>query len=913
MKYLRAIYFCLVLVGVAVVLTLFSPVPKVRGNGKHPIIDETPTLRGTIRDDWLVNDDTMGGCDQFTPSIVSTKDGYIGVWEDWRNGYDSDIYVGHFDFNGSLIGAPIRVNDDTGSNCQGDASVGVDSAGNFVVVWEDKRNGDQDIYGQRYDYNGTPIGGNFRIDDDPSGKMQYEPSVAVGKDGKFMVVWRDDRERHIAVYAQIYDARGTPIGSNFKVNSGGNSNSAYNPSVSVAPDNEFAVVWADVRERKMGIYCQRYTNTGTPVGGNFKVTDNPDISRAMRKPFISYNYSDIIVVVWQDYRDHRGYSNIYGQLYDSTWTPINANFRISDASSLLTSQTLPQVSIDGDGNFVVTWSDHRNNHFCPDVYAQRYDNTGSPKGSNFKVNKLSPGRQRYTNSAIGMNPTTGDFIIVWQDITQALDAEILAQLYDSEGGTVENNFSLIPDEGMGRQKQHQVSMNEDGNFIIVWEDTRYNKKVIFAQRYDSLGNPIGPNWEVTNISKAAYSPSVAINSEGVFVITWVYEEPNHTTHIYARKYSSSGTPLGPEFQVDDTLSSSSVLPQVAINDKGNFVITWQDHRNSGKYCDIYAQIYSPEGAVGTNFLVNEVAGIEACEHPDIAMDEKGNFIIVWQQSQPTPLMPFYDVYGQWFDSTGTPIGGNFLITDDPVLEHQQLYPSVALHKDGNFAIVWEDTREEESWITDIYCQIYDINGVKVGSNFRINRDDGDVLQVFPSVTFHSETKELIVVWTDHRTKNPQIMAQKVDSLGSLMGSNFLINNPESHPCNSHISTTGCIASNDIQIVVSWIDNRRFKGQDIYSKLINWEPEKVEEKEVIPTMELNIYPNPVVKELFIKYNIRRKERCLLSIYDRSGRKVEEINLLPRITTLDVSTFTSGVYFLKFQIKDKIFTKKITILH
>ncbi|MBU0561072.1 MAG: hypothetical protein ABIG69_01010 [Bacteroidota bacterium] len=50
--------------------------------------------------------------------------------------------------------------------------IAADSSGNFVVVWDDARNvkipygssgSNGDIYGQRYNNKGFPVGGNFRI------------------------------------------------------------------------------------------------------------------------------------------------------------------------------------------------------------------------------------------------------------------------------------------------------------------------------------------------------------------------------------------------------------------------------------------------------------------------------------------------------------------------------------------------------------------------------------------------------------------------------------------------------------------------------------------------------------------------------------------------------------------------------
>ena len=57
-----------------------------------------------------------------------------------------------------------QVNENAGPNGarQFSPAVAVNSSGNFVVAWADWRNGDGDIYAQRYAADGSPLGADFR-------------------------------------------------------------------------------------------------------------------------------------------------------------------------------------------------------------------------------------------------------------------------------------------------------------------------------------------------------------------------------------------------------------------------------------------------------------------------------------------------------------------------------------------------------------------------------------------------------------------------------------------------------------------------------------------------------------------------------------------------------------------------------
>src|SRR5687768_9383368 len=91
---------------------------------------------------------------------------------------------------GDRIGPEFRVNTYT-TNDQGAPAVAADSAGNFVVVWENEQQAPGNyisVFGQRYAGSGTPLGSEFLISSSPP-ETQHLPSVAADSTGNFVVVW----------------------------------------------------------------------------------------------------------------------------------------------------------------------------------------------------------------------------------------------------------------------------------------------------------------------------------------------------------------------------------------------------------------------------------------------------------------------------------------------------------------------------------------------------------------------------------------------------------------------------------------------------------------------------------------------------------------------------------------------------
>lgn len=80
--------------------------------------------------------------------------------------------------------------------------------------------------------------------------------------------------------------------------------------------------------------------------------------------------------------------------------------------------------------------------------------------------------------------------------------------------------------------------------------------------------------------------------------------------------------------------------------------------------------------------------------------------------------------------------------------------------------------------------------------------------------------------------------------------------------------------------------------------------------------LKILSNPVREQLNIMYTVRSAEQLQFSIIDLEGREIYRINKgkMPAGTyqsSFDLSKFSNGLYFLKMQAGDQIFSRKLFI--
>jgi hypothetical protein len=124
----------------------------------------------------------------------------VAVWEDERISADKDIFFTRITTEGDILD-PTGVAICTAPGHQTSPKVAVGDQ-NYLVVWQDDRDGTYDIYGARIDTDGNLL--------DPDGfpisaASGWENSPDVAWDGtNFLVVWSDDRS---LISQDIYGAR----------------------------------------------------------------------------------------------------------------------------------------------------------------------------------------------------------------------------------------------------------------------------------------------------------------------------------------------------------------------------------------------------------------------------------------------------------------------------------------------------------------------------------------------------------------------------------------------------------------------------------------------------------------------------------------------------------------------------------
>ena len=383
---------------------------------------------------------------------------------------------------GTPLGPEFRVNTFT-TGSQLAPAVAVDVGGTIVVVWESPQDGSGlGVFAQRYNGFGLPVGPEFRVNTFITGN-QFAPAVTSEISGHFVVVWASELQdgSGLGIFGQRYLNVGVPDGPEFRVNSY-TTGDQLAPSVVVEKSEIFIVVWESVGQdgSGSGIFGQRYIGFGPALGGEFRI--NTTTNGDQRSPSVAANQASTFVIVWESDGQDGSSSGVFGQRYSSSGPPQGPEFR---ANSFTTgNQRAPAASASGN-RFAVVWQSQDQDTSGYGIFGQRYNFDGAPLGSEFLVNTFVAGDQSQPAAA---NDISADFAVVWQSTGQDGNAAgVYGQRYANTGTPVGPEFR-VNTYTTGAQNRPAVAARFGGEFVVAWTSDQQDGSQygVFSQRYGPI-------------------------------------------------------------------------------------------------------------------------------------------------------------------------------------------------------------------------------------------------------------------------------------------------------------------------------------------------------------------------------------------------------------------------------------------
>ncbi len=403
-----------------------------------------------IGTEFQVNSQTTGG--QWYPSVTGLSNGgFVVTWQDGLAGYNgsgsdtlgdssgSAVKAQVYAANGSKVGGEFLVNTQTNGS-QATPVVTSLSNGGFVVSWQDQSTTNGDIKAQIYGADGNKVGGEFLINS-VTANNQNTPAITGLPNGGFVVAWTNQGSSAPDVKAQVYDASGAKVGSEFLVNSA----SPYDQeraSIATLSNGDFVVTWNDFRTGDWELRGQVFHPTAsgaTKVGSEFTV-DQAYYNSRMVAGVTGLADGNFVI----SFEDTSG--EVRAQVFTAGGVKVGSEFQVNTQTS--GNQGFSSITALKGGGFVVTWSDEGSADGSGSaIKAQVYDAAGAKVGGEYIVNSQTNSYQYYPTVAALAN---GGFVISWQDFSQTLgDASaygITAQVFNLSNAPTAPTIVSVTDD-----------------------------------------------------------------------------------------------------------------------------------------------------------------------------------------------------------------------------------------------------------------------------------------------------------------------------------------------------------------------------------------------------------------------------------------------------------------------------------
>ncbi len=343
-------------------------------------------------------------------------------------------------------------------------------------------------------------------------------------------------------------------------------------------------------------------------------------------------------------------------------------------------------------------------------------------------------------------------------VGSALESLALPPIFEGAEFQV-NSYTTGDQEG---RWDRCVDRLADGSFIVVWDGPDGSLDGVHAQRFDSAGASVGSEFQVnTYTTDYNYSPAVALARDGGFTVVWSSKQNAGSFEIIGRQFDSSGVPTTSEFQVNTYTTNFQFDVDLSIADDNSFVVVWNSTMQDGSFRSIFGQRFDSAGSpVGGEFAVNSfTTGTQ--NSPVVSGPGDGSFVVAWQGGPGGVVM-------RRFDSAGDALGTDFTLVSGATVDGG--FPRLDAAPDGRFVVTWEALGPNE----DIFAQRFDSSGAEVGAAFQANTYTTG-RQRFPTIAVDDDGKFLIVWTVSGAGPAGEIYARRFNSDGSPDGGQFTVN------------------------------------------------------------------------------------------------------------------------------------------
>ncbi|MSQ19487.1 MAG: hypothetical protein EXR39_07995 [Betaproteobacteria bacterium] len=278
------------------------------------------------------------------------------------------------------------------------------------------------------------------------------------------------------------------------------------------------------------------------------------------------------------------------------------------------------VAVDGAGNAIAVWerTEGANTTIWGKLYIIGTGWTATPVQLSGAIGASAP--------HVAVN-AAGVTIAVWHEANR-IKARRYLILTNSLEATQDLGEADANPAVTAEAPKPKIAIDPSGSAIVVWHEFNGTVNNIFANR--SVGGIWSGLTPMETEGGNATNPQIAMDAAGNAIAVWQQDSAAGDEEIRGSRYTIAGGWAPFATALDHPTDTEAGVPQIAMNADGAAIIVWRELAAAGGNV-IYARRYAA-GIWAAPVAVSAVAGDNA-DAPQIAIDQAGNGVAVWTQSQ----------------------------------------------------------------------------------------------------------------------------------------------------------------------------------------------------------------------------------------------------------------------------------------
>jgi hypothetical protein len=348
------------------------------------------------------------------------------------------------------------------------------------------------------------------------------------------------------------------------------------------------------------------------------------------RPAISFSGASYLVVWQYQLAATPPQYGILGRLVGPGGSLLTDPFAISLATDY--PRRSPTIAFNSGGaqHYLVVWEQDISSEV--DVIARRVQQDGLPLAPEIPIAVTSSVE---SHPVVASNPDLVEWLVAYQ-LYNGSDYDIYAQRVDADGGLVDD--PLIVASGNAWQGNPAIAfLPSIGHYFIVWEQRPYASEDIdiYGRLLNQFAEPLGPAFAVYSAPWPQTNPVLAANDKDhEFLVVWEHRDSSSSTDIdiYSQQVRYDGSIIERPRQLYSGGNSPNISPAISFHENvGQYMLTWE-YEFSPTDHDIYSlRLDFNAHLEDSPQVVSNGGWWEAA--PALAPDHDESFLIVWEDSR----------------------------------------------------------------------------------------------------------------------------------------------------------------------------------------------------------------------------------------------------------------------------------------